>query len=409
VSLFKNLSRYSRLVLFALIAIGGATLYWSRDFVGLADSRPVEKARNSSATTGQSGSVNSTEVVDLSDKQAGAVKIGPVGSRDFVIFKTAVGTIDFNENMLVQVFSQYQGKILKAFYNIGDDVKAGDVLFTIDSPDLLQAESTLLGAAGVLELQKRTLARVTGLLKAGGSAQKDVDQSTSDQQTAEGAYKAAKDAVRIFGKTDAEIDQVVDKRKVDSTLLVPSPISGRVVARNAAPGFLTQPGVAPPPYSVADLSTMWMLANVIETDAPAYKIGQEVEAKVPAYPDTVFKGRVTTVGSMIDPNSHRQFVRSEIEDPQHLLRSGMLASFVIRVGDPVRSVAVPAAGVVREGDGTMTVWVTSDNRHFAKRTVTIGLQQDGWTQILEGLRSGETVVTDGAVFLSNKLLLGDAG
>jgi cobalt-zinc-cadmium efflux system membrane fusion protein len=70
---------------------------------------------------------------------------------------------------------------------------------------------------------------------------------------------------------------------------------------------------------------------------------------------------------------------------------------------------MPAAGVVREGDGTMTVWVTSDNRHFAKRTVTIGLQQDGWTQILEGLRSGETVVTDGAVFLSNKLLLGDAG
>jgi membrane fusion protein, heavy metal efflux system len=409
VSLFKNLSRYSRLVLFALIAIGGATLYWSRDFVGLADSRPVEKARNSSATTGQSGSGNSTEVVDLSDKQAGAVKIGPVGSRDFVIFKTAVGTIDFNENMLVQVFSQYQGKILKAFYNIGDDVKAGDVLFTIDSPDLLQAESTLLAAAGVLELQKRTLARVTGLLKAGGSAQKDVDQSTSDQQTAEGAYKAAKDAVRIFGKTDDEIDQVVDKRKVDSTLLVPSPISGRVVARNAAPGFLTQPGVAPPPYSVADLSTMWMLANVIETDTPAYKVGQEVEARVPAYPDTVFKGRVTTVGAMIDPNSHRQFVRSEIEDPQHLLRSGMLASFVIRVGEPVRSVAMPAAGVVREGDGTMTVWVTSDNRHFAKRTVTIGLQQDGWTQILEGLRSGETVVTDGAVFLSNKLLLGDAG
>jgi biotin carboxyl carrier protein len=174
------------LVLFALIAIGGATLYWSRDFVGLADSRPVEKARNSSATTGQSGSGNSTEVaaVDLSDKQAGAVKIGPVGSRDFVIFKTAVGTIDFNENMLVQVFSQYQGKILKAFYNIGDDVKAGDVLFTIDSPDLLQAESTLLAAAGVLELQKRTLARVTGLLKAGGSAaegRRPVDLGPADR------------------------------------------------------------------------------------------------------------------------------------------------------------------------------------------------------------------------------------
>jgi cobalt-zinc-cadmium efflux system membrane fusion protein len=192
-------------------------------------------------------------------------------------------------------------------------------------------------------------------------------------------------------------------------LLVPSPISGKVVARNAAPGFLTQPGNAPAPFLIADLSTMWMVANVIETDAPAYKLGQQVEVRVPAYPGKVFKGRVTTLGAMIDPNSHRQLVRSEIEDPEHLLRSGMFASFVIRVGDPVRSLAVPAEGLVREGDGTMTVWVTSDSRRFLRRTVKVGLQQDGWTQILEGLSPGETAVTDGAVFLSNKLLLGEAG
>jgi cobalt-zinc-cadmium efflux system membrane fusion protein len=215
--------------------------------------------------------------------------------------------------------------------------------------------------------------------------------------------------VRIFGKTDEEIDQVVNMRKVDSTLLVPSPISGRIVTRSAAPGFLTQPGNAPAPYSVADLSTMWMIANVIETDAPAYKLGQDVEVRVPAYPDAIFKGRVTALGSMIDPNSHRQLVRSQIDDPQHLLRSGMFASFVIRVGDPMHSLAVPVNGVVREGDGTMTVWVTSDRRHFMKRTVKIGLQQDGWDQVLDGLEPGETVVTDGAVFLSNALLLGTAG
>jgi membrane fusion protein, heavy metal efflux system len=389
--------------------IGVAAVFWSRGFVGHAGTRAGQKEANSSAAVDQSGKPPDPTSVELSDKQASTLKSGPVGSRDFTIFKTAVGTIDFNEDLLVQVFSQYPGKILKANFNIGDDVKAGDVLFTIDSPDLLQAESTLLAAAGVLELQKRTLARVTGLLKAGGSAQKDVDQSTSDEQTAEGNFKAARNAVRIFGKTDAEIDQIVEMRKVDSVLLVPSPISGRVVARNAAPGLLTQPGNAPAPYAVADLSTMWMLANVIETDAPAYKLGQSVEVTVPAYPDTVFKGRVTTLGSIIDPNTHRQLVRSQIDDPKHLLRSGMFASFVIRVGDPMRSLAVPANGVVREGDGTMTVWVTDDGRHFTKRTVKVGLQQDGWTQILEGLRPAEIVVTDGAVFLSNKLLLGDAG
>lgn len=396
------------MVLFTLIAIGVAALFWSRGFVGHADTPATPKEANSSAAVDRSGKSSDAASVDLSEKQANTLKIGAVGSRDFALFKTAVGTIDFNEDFLVQVFSQYPGKILKANFNIGDDVKAGDVLFTIDSPDLLQAESTLLAAAGVLELQKRTLARATGLLKAGGSAQKDVDQSTSDEQTAEGNFKAARDAVRIFGKTDAEIDQIVEKRKVDSVLLVPSPISGRIVARSAAPGFLTQPGTAPAPYAVADLSTMWMIANVIEADAPAYKLGQSVEVTVPAYPDTVFKGRVTTLGSIIDPNTHRQLVRSQIDDPKHLLRSGMFASFVIRVGDPMPSLAVPANGVVREGDGTMTVWVTSDSRHFTKRTVKIGLQQDGWTQILEGLQPGEIVVTDGAVFLSNRLLLGDA-
>jgi cobalt-zinc-cadmium efflux system membrane fusion protein len=396
-------------VLFALIAIGVGALFWSRGFLGHADTAAGRKDANSSAVADQSGKPSDATSVELSEKQASTLKTGPVGTRDFTLFKTAVGTIDFNEDLLVQVFSQYPGKILKAGFNIGDDVKAGDTLFTIDSPDLLQAESTLLAAAGVLELQKRTLARVTQLLKQGGSAQKDVDQSTSDEQTAEGNFKAARDAVRIFGKTDAEIDQIVEMRKVDSVLLVPSPISGRIVARSAAPGFLTQPGNAPAPYSVADLSTMWMIANVIETDAPAYKLGQSVEVTVPAYPGTVFKGRETTVGSIIDPNTHRQLVRSQIDDPKHLLRSGMFASFVIRVGDPMRSLAVPVNGVVREGDGTMTVWVTSDNLHFTKRTVKVGLQQDGWTQILEGLQPAEIVVTDGAVFLSNKLLLGDAG
>jgi membrane fusion protein, heavy metal efflux system len=409
VALSRILSNRPRLALplLGLALIGGAALVWKMNSNGLTVGETARGESNPTVAVDRQQSGD--PFVDLSEKQAATLKADTVGSRDFEILKTAVGTIDFNEDLLVQVFSQYPGKILKANFNIGDDVKVGDILFTIDSPDLLQAESTLLAAAGVLELEKRTLTRATMLLKTGGGPQRDVDQATSDEQTAEGNFKAARDAVRIFGKTDAEIDQVVDKRKVDSTLLVPSPIDGRIVARSAAPGFLTQPGNAPAPYSVADLSTMWMIANVIETDAPAYKLGQEVEVRVPAYPDAVFKGRVTTIGSIIDPNSRRQLVRSQIDDPQHLLRSGMYASFVTRVGDPVRSLAVPVNGVVREGDGTMTVWVTTDRRHFVKRTVKIGLQQDGWDQILEGLQPDETVVTDGAVFLSNVLLLGTAG
>src|SRR3569832_1699953 len=271
VNAFGKLSK-SRAIWLAVIVAGGVTLFWGKGFIRLADGQSDSKTRIA-ATDPVKPAASDAQSVDLTDKQAASLKIGAVAARDFALLKTAVGTIDFNENLLVQVFSQYPGKILKAFHNIGEEVKAGDVLFTIDSPDLLQAESTLLASAGVLELQKRVLARASNLLKAGGSAQKDVDQATSDQQTAEGNFKAAKDAVRIFGKSDAEIEQILNDRKGDSTLVVPSPIAGRVVARNAAPGFLTQPGVAPAPFTVADLSTMWMLANVIETDAPAYKLG----------------------------------------------------------------------------------------------------------------------------------------
>ena len=396
---------------FAAMAVAGlVALLWGKGLIGHAEGQAAKSDVAAAPRSEQAPSIGyGEEAIDLSEKQARSLKFKPIGMHQFAVAKTAVGTIDFNENMLVQVSSQYQGKIIGAFYNVGDDVKQGDTLFTIDSPDLLQAESTLLAAAGVLELQRKTLARVSGLLKQGGAAQKDVDQSTSDQQTAEGNFKAAKDAVRIFGRLDEEIDRILIDRRVDSTLKVQSPISGRIVSRNAAPGLLLQPGTAPPPFQVADVATMWMVANVIETDAPAYKLGQEVEVAVPAYPDKLFKGHVTNLGSMLDPNSHRQIVRSEIDDPEHLLRAGMYASFVIRVGDPFTSLAVPGGGVVREGDGTMSVWITADGRHFIKRTVQTGMRQDGWVQILGGVQPGETIVTEGAVFLSNQLLLGEAG
>lgn len=330
------------------------------------------------------------------------MKVLAAEQRSFRTLKNAVGSIDFNQNMLVQAFTPNPGKIVDTFFNIGDEVKKGDPLFTIDSPDLLNAESALLAAAGVLELQTRTLARVKQLLKTGGGAQKDVDQSTSDQQTAEGNFKAARDAVRIFGKTDVDIDRIVADRKVDSILIVPSTISGRIIARNAAPGLFVQPGNAPAPYSLADISTMWMIANVIETDAPSYKIGQPVEVQVPAYPNEVFRGRVTTLGLNIDPNSHRLLVRSVIDDPQHKLRAGMLASFTIETQPPKTSVSVPTDAIVREGDGTMTVWVTTDSRRFNRRSVKIGMEQDGWRQILDGLNPGDKVASTGAIFLSNK-------
>lgn len=343
--------------------------------------------------------------LNLTDTQLATVKVEPVEEREFPIEKQAVGNIDFNEDMSVQVFTPYQGRIIALYASIGDDVKKGQTLFTIDSPDLLAAESNLIAAAGVMELTTRNLARLRELYKTLAVSQHDLEQAISDQQTAEGGLRAARDAVRIFGKTDAEIDRIVADRLADPTLVVPSPINGRITARTAAPGLFVQPGSAPPPYVVADIDTMWMLANVVEIDSPAFRIGQQEQVKLSAFPDRVFDGKVTTIGAMVDPNTRRVLVRSEIKDPQHELRSGMFGNFVIGVGAPVRSPSIPLAGVVREGDGTQTVWVTADRRRFTRRTVKIGDPRDGYRQILEGLKAGELVATEGAVFLSNMVTL----
>jgi cobalt-zinc-cadmium efflux system membrane fusion protein len=190
---------------------------------------------------------------------------------------------------------------------------------------------------------------------------------------------------------------------VDSVLAVHSPIAGRVTARNAAPGLFVQPGNAPAPYTVSDISTMWMLANVAETDFPFLRLGEEVAVEVKAYPGRVFRGNIVNIGASVDLNTRRVLVRSEIRDTKRELRPGMFATFLIRTGKSMRSPAVPFAGVVREGDGTVAVWTTIDRRRLVKRSVKVGLQQDGFHQILEGLKPGELVATDGALFLNNAL------
>jgi membrane fusion protein, heavy metal efflux system len=391
-----------------VLIIGALAIYGWMHFRGESQSNLVATSKADAAVNDTSSTNANGNNLELSDSQLAAVKVEPVDLREFPVEKEAVGSIDFNEDMATQVFTPYQGKIISLFAEIGNDVKKGQTLFTIDSPDLLAAESNLIAAAGVLDLTTRNLARLQELYKTRAVSQAQLEQAVSDQQTAEGNLRAGRDAVRIFGKSEAEIDKIVADRLADPTLVVASPIDGQITQRNAAPGLLVQPGNPPAPFVVANVDTMWMLANVAENDSPAFRVGQPLRVKISAFPGRVFEGTVTTVGAIVDPNTRRVLVRSEIKDPQRELRSGMFANFVISIGNPVQSPAVPINGVVREGDGTQTVWVTSDRRRFTQRPVKIGIQRDGYRQIIEGVQAGELVATDGAIFLSNMLAIASA-
>jgi cobalt-zinc-cadmium efflux system membrane fusion protein len=380
-----------------IVAVGGALVLFKSEFGRATD------AASAPPTTSEATLSHPPTSIELSPSQLNAIKIEPVGMHAFPLDKDAVGSISLADDQSVQVFPPYQGKILESMSDIGDRVTAGQPLYTIDSPDLIQAESGLIGAAATLELTNKELARAKELDGTNGVSQREFEQAISDQQSAEGALKAARDAVRIFGKTDAAIDQMITSRKIDPALVVRSPISGEITAFNAPVGLMVQPANSPAPYSVANVTAKWMLADVPEADVPEFRPGQPMEVSVPAFPGQPLKGKIAKIYEDVDPNTHRVTIRSEIADPRNELRPGMLATFTIRIRAPAEAVALPANGVVRESDGTMTAWVTKDQRHFEQRIITTGLRIDGEVQILSGLNRGELAVTTGAVFLSNML------
>ena len=247
----------------------------------------------------------------------------------------------------------------------------GSISFEED-PAVVQAESALVSAAAAYQLANKELIRENGLGTTNGIPQKQLEQALSDKQTAEAALNAARQSVRALGRTDAQIDAMVASGSIEQV-----PAGGE--------------------------SDRWVIAYAAETDSLAMRPGQPVRISVAALPDREFDGVLAKVYGAIDPDTHRVTLRCRITDPDHELKPGMLADVYVQTQKPVESVALPDDGVVREGDGTMTAWVTSDGQHFAQRVLTTGLEQDGKTQILQGLKAGERAVVQGAVFLDNMI------
>jgi membrane fusion protein, heavy metal efflux system len=223
----------------------------------------------------------------------------------------------------------------------------GSISFDED-PAIVQAESTLVSAAAGLELNSKELRRVRGLGVGNGIAQKDLEQAIANEQSARAALKAAHDALRAVGIPEREIE--------------------RLIASDAIPN--------------GSRRRVWALANVAESDSVWVRPGQPLSLTVMAYPGRTFTGTVSRVYATVDPAIHRVAVRAEIVDPHRELRAGMLAEFAISVSPAVQSVAIPADGAVREADGTTSVWVTADRRHFEQRTVKTGARDADSVQIV---------------------------
>lgn len=354
--------------------------------------------------------------IRITQEQTRQLTIVPVELRVFRVQKPAIGQIAFNEDASTVVLSPFSGRVTRLIAKIGDDVKQGDPLFEIDSPEVVQAQTDLIAAVqslgkakSQLALTKRVFDRQTSLLADRATAQRDVDNAQneyaaaqSDVTTAEGSLTAARNRLRvIIGRNPEEVERVERERLINPLITVNAPIEGTVIARKVGPGQYVRSDTADPLYTIANLATMWLKANVPENDISIVRVGQEIEVKVTAFPDRAFKAHIIAIGSASDAATRRVVVRSEIPNPDRALKSEMFASFKIAIGEGGASPSVPTDAVIREGD-LATVWVQREPLLYQRRKVKLGLEQEGKLQILEGLAEGERVIGQGAIFVDNE-------
>jgi len=372
--------------------------------------KPVAE-HSSAVTTPAPGTFKPTK------EQWAGFKIEPVRLVSFRPEQVTEGSIAIDDDLTTPVFSPYSGRVTKLIAKLGDHVEQGAPLFEIQASEFAQVQNDLITALAALQTARSqlTMAQTTEkraheLYLAQGGALKDWQQAQTDLVTAQNTVRADEIALhtvrrrlRILGKDDTEIAalEAQPTQKLDSVTTVRAPIAGIITLRQIGLGqFInsTAGGASNPVYTIGNLSTVWLIANVREVDAPLMQLGLPVEVHVLALPGRVFKAKISWVAPSIDPTTHRLSVRADVENPGGELKPGMFANFSIITGEATTAPAVPQHAIVYEGD-TARVWVAGEDGTIAARSIRVGQTADRMVEILGGLTEGEKVVTSGALFI----------
>jgi cobalt-zinc-cadmium efflux system membrane fusion protein len=346
--------------------------------------------------------------------QLAGFEIEPVRTVSFRSERITEGNIAIDDDLTTAVFSPYSGRVARLIARLGDRVESGAPLFAVEASEFVQAMNDLITAAATLRTARAQLSqaatnekRAHELYLAKGGALKDWQQSQTDlaaaqntARTAEIALAAVRNRLRILGKSESEIAALETQptQKLDPLAVVTAPIAGTVTQRRIGLGQYIQSGGDNPVYTIGDLSTLWLVANVREVDAPLMRVGAPVAVRVPAFPERVFDATISWIAPALDPNTHRLPVRAEIANPDGALKPLMFANFSIGTGAAVTAPAVPPSAIVYEGDSAR-VWVARDDGTIAARAVITGRTEGGMVEIKEGLTPGERVVTRGTLFI----------
>ena len=401
----KGLRRWPVLASFAVLVVLAGAGTWSL-VASRAKGSDAEQPVGSLPAKPQQGSFAPTSA------QWATIAVEPVKQLVFHPEHVTEGKIAVDEDRSTLIFSPFSGRVTKLLVKPGDHVERGQPLFVIEAADSVQTQNDFITALAAvnkarsqLNLTQTVEQRLHRLyddkamaLKDWQQAQADLTAAQNDLRTAETGLEATRNRLRILGKTDTEIADFQKNGTITPDAPIYAPIAGTIVQRKVGPGQYVSVGASDPVFVIGDLSTVWLVAYVRETEVPSVQVGQAVSFTVLAYPDQVFPANLNYVATSLDPNSRRLLVRATINNSQSLLKPEMFANVSIATGEGDAALAVPRRAIIYEGD-LARVWVARDDKTIELRRVSPGLTSGYMIEVLDGLQSGEKVVTTGALFI----------
>jgi membrane fusion protein, heavy metal efflux system len=337
--------------------------------------------------------------VELDTAQRSRIRAERVVPRAYNALINTNGTVAFNGDRSTQVIAPISGPVSRILVAPGARVERGQPLATVSSPDFAEAVASYRKADGAWRNAERIATLDEQLFANDALARSDLDQARTDLAAATADRESARSQLRSLGLGETAIAAIRDGKPIPATqAAVRAPIGGTLVEKLITPGQLLQAGTTPC-FTIADLSTVWVMANVFESDVGAVQRGEAAFITTDAAPDTLL-GRVDYVADLVDPATKATAVRVVVPNRNRLLRRDMLVRVAIRAARPRTGITVPVAAVMRDDENLPFVYVAVTGGTFDRRRVELGGRVGDRYEVASGLKAGESVVTDGALFLN---------
>lgn len=310
------------------------------------------------------------------------------------------GRVQFNEERLVRVNTPATGRVSEILAHPGNIVEVGHRLLLLDSPDLGTAKSDYAKALSDLERSEKAIALARDLLQVRAIAQKELREAENDYRKTMAERDRAASRLRTLGVSEAQFGEIAARRDTSTTVVVTAPRSGVIVERNVIPGQVVAYGQSDTPpnlFLIADLGTMWVLADAYEPDVPKVRIGQTATVTLTCCPGERYEGRVTYISDSVDPQTRTVKVRVVVPNRGRALKAEMLVNVAITTGS-ANVLTLPQSAIHREDSGTF-VLIARGKDEYERRQVTLGADFDDVVEVLGGVTPHDRVVGTGSILL----------